>query len=354
LRLPARILVRRILVLGALAIGAACGDELLAPPDAGSPDAPPPDAAGPPLRERLSQTGLYADPTTREIASDLRFFEPRHGLWTDGARKRRWVRLPAGAQIDTSELEHWDLPVGAQLFKEFSAPDGTLLETRLIERRARSGRAEDDFWMGAFVWLADGTDAVFAEEGAADVNGTAHDVPSVTQCQTCHVGEPGRALGFSALQLSGPGPAGTRLEDLAAAGLLTHPPAEGEVYAAPGPPEVAAALGYLHANCGHCHNPSGSARPDVDMNLRLYLDQRTPEETSAYQTAVDVPLFRFMAPGIELRVAPGAPDESGLVYRMGRRGTGAQMPPIGTEAVDEDGLELVRGWIEGLPADVLP
>ena len=41
-------------------------------------------------------------------------------------------------------------------------------ETRLIER---FGPERDDYWMGAFLWEADGTDALIVEQGASDVLG---------------------------------------------------------------------------------------------------------------------------------------------------------------------------------------
>ena len=44
------------------------------------------------LPERLSQTGLAGE--------GVRAFEPRFALWSDGAAKRRWIRLPPGTAIN--------------------------------------------------------------------------------------------------------------------------------------------------------------------------------------------------------------------------------------------------------------
>ena len=68
---------------------------------------------------------------------------------------------PAPAST-ASEMDHWQFPVGTKLWKEFSR-DGVLLETRLIERY---GPGREDYWMGAFVWKADGSEAVYAVDGA--------------------------------------------------------------------------------------------------------------------------------------------------------------------------------------------
>jgi hypothetical protein len=43
-------------------------------------------------------------------------------------------------------------------------------------------------------------------------------------------------------------------------------------------------------------------------------------------------------------VAPGAPDRSVLLHRISLRGAG-QMPPLASNRVDEQGLELMREWV---------
>jgi hypothetical protein len=296
---------------------------------------------------RLSTTGLYEPGGA--ISSGLRTFTPTYTLWSDGAVKTRWLYLPPGTAIDTTDPRHWQLPVGAKLWKQFAAPDGRKLETRLIERVAETGSDDLDYEAGAFVWLDDESDAVLAVEGAADVRGTEHDVPTAVQCRTCHTGEPGFMLGVSTLQLSGDGP-GERLADLDADGVLgATPPAP---YTVPGDEITRVALGYLHANCGHCHNPNGSARPDVDLELQLDLEAATPADTTIWRTAVGVATMRFVHPGIDLRIAPGDPDASAVFYRMSVRDTAAggteQMPPFATEVADETGVAAVRTWIASL------
>ncbi len=285
-------------------------------------------AAGTELR--LSETGLYADIAARQIAPDLLEFEPAFALWSDGLEKRRWLRLPDGARIDASDMDGWQFPAGTMLFKEFSEA-GRRIETRLI---ARTGDGPRDYWMGAFVWDDDESDARFVPDGQPDARGTQHDVPSARLCGTCHNGEPGRVLGFSAVQQPGVAP---ELVD----GVAPR-------FSAPGDPVAAAALGYLHANCAHCHNPNGTARPDTDMDLRLSIADRRVEDTGAHRTAVGQSLRASHDARSGLRIAPGAPERSGVVARMSQRGTGAQMPPLASEAVDRAGVDLVRAWIESL------
>jgi hypothetical protein len=83
------------------------------------------------LPARLSETGLYA--ASGELAEGVRAFRPRFELWSDGASKRRWVWLPPGAQIDTSDPGDWRSPQGAKFWEEFTR-DGVRIETRLIEK----------------------------------------------------------------------------------------------------------------------------------------------------------------------------------------------------------------------------
>lgn len=288
----------------------------------------------------ISDTGLYRDLATKTLAPDLIAFEPAYKLWSDGVDKRRWVRLPGGTTIDTSDLDHWELPIGATLFKEFST-GGKLLETRVI---ARLGPGRWDYWMGAFIWDDEEADARFAPMGATDVRDTAHNVPTTTQCWTCHNGDPGHALGLSAIQLDAAGQLDPLIED----GLLSHPPADDDrPLVPPGDEVTAAALGYLHANCGHCHNDFGSARPDADMDLRLRVGERTVEDTAIYRTTVGVELQNFMDDAFTYRVVPGEPDASAVLYRMTFRGKG-QMPPLGTEEPHRDGIAFIEAWIEAL------
>jgi hypothetical protein len=286
------------------------------------------------LPQHLSDTGLYAPGGTQTIADDVRSFRPRFELWSDGASKRRFIRLPAGTQIDTSDMDDWQFPVDTRLWKEFTR-DGVRVETRLL-RRSSGG------WIGvAYVWKPDGSDAVATPYGAMDALGTPHDVPASNECGACHGGRKSHVLGFSAVQLAEPADSDSlSLSDLVAARLLSRVPAE--TPRVPGNDTEQAALGYLHANCSHCHN---AARPerrgarcfdpqsDVDFSLRAE-PVAEPSATSAYRSATGE-CFE-----------PGKPDDSKLLELVSERGRFRQMPPLATELVDETAVELLRRWIE--------
>jgi hypothetical protein len=314
--------------------------------DAGVDAEPAFDASLPSPLLQISQTGLYDDIASKRMAANLIGFTPGNVLWSDGATKRRFIVLPPGKTIDTSDMNHWRFPVGTRFFKEFSR-DGKLLETRLIYRRAETGDPEKDYWAGAFAWRDDESDADFVIDGKQDVRGTDHDIPAQTRCFSCHLGEPGRILGFSALQLAKPGP-GVSLADLAASGRLSAPPPAGADYSAPGDATTSTGIGYLHANCGHCHNPNGIAWPDTQMILRLDVSERDPAATLLEKSTVGIALQRWMKPGYSVRIDPGKPATSAILARMKARGDSDQMPPIATEHADQNGIDLVTAWIQSL------
>jgi hypothetical protein len=286
------------------------------------------------LPERLSLTGLYAPKTTESIAPDVRAFRPRFELWSDGASKRRFVWLPPGARIDTSDMDSWQFPVGTKLWKEFTR-DGIRVETRLLQRLPSR-------WIGiAYLWQENGDDAIAVPYGAIDAVGTPHNVPASNECDACHGGRSSYALGFSAVQLAQPTEADAlNLDELIRLELVSDVPAA--MPRVPGNETEQAALGYLHANCSHCHNASRPSQsgsrcfdPENDIDFLLRADEgTTAAKTSTYRTATDV------------CIKPGQPNDSPLIELAEQRGRFRQMPPLATEKVDVAGIALLRRWIE--------
>jgi hypothetical protein len=313
---------------------------------AGCENSLPTDEAAP---ETLSATGLYADIASKTLTATVQPFEPQYLLWSDGADKERWVYLPECGQIDSSDMNDWSFPVGTRFWKAFTV-GGVLVETRLVER---NGPGPNDFIMAAYLWNDDETDATFVPDGLADARGTTHDIPSQDDCHRCHGshakggGRPSRALGFSALQLSHQGP-GVTLASLDSAGALTDAPAANG-YVAPGDAVASAALGYLHANCGNCHNDTADGVPQVDLHFWLRVDDAAVEDTDTWLTAVDVAPTIFNIPAVTARIEPGDPAASAVHYRMSERGNNAQMPPLASETSDATGTATVDAWIASLP-----
>jgi mono/diheme cytochrome c family protein len=280
----------------------------------------------------LSQTGLYADIGTRTLAPGVLAFTPQYPLWTDGASKQRWIHLPEGSAIDARDPDAWVFPIGTRVWKEFSF--GRAVETRLLERGA------DGRWSYAsYAWNADGSDAqLVPERGLKNAcqtpAGTRHDIPGRNDCRACHEAGPNRVLGFGALQLSPdrdplalhaetPAPGSVDLPALIERGLLRGLPQEFAQRAPRIParsPRERAALGYLQANCSHCHDSRGELAP-----LGLHLDNLQAGGHSPVDS---------LRPRSEL-----------LLGRMGTREPLNQMPPLGTHLVDAEAFGLIRAWI---------
>lgn len=287
----------------------------------------------------LSETGLYVGGSP---APYVQHFAPQFPLWSDGANKERWAYLPKCTQIDTTDMDHWQMPVGARFWKQFTR-DGVRVETRFIHRY---GPNPGDWVFAAYQWDAQLTDAVRVPSGVPDANGTPHDIPAEGACGNCHAKLPERILGFGAIQLSYGVQAGdASITSLGAEGRLTTPVAS--PFVVPGDATAQAALGYLHANCGNCHHETGVLL--VDMHLRLRTSDATVEQTDAWLTAVGKPATNFMCNGCN-RIEAGDAAASAIVQRMGVRGSSAQMPPLASELVDDTGLQQVSAWIDGLPA----
>ncbi len=315
-------------------------------------------------REFLSQTGLFADIATETLGERVVPFAPQFTLWTDGATKRRWLHIPEGTQIDTSDVDEWEFPVGTKVWKEFTRGE-TRIETRLLEKLPPE-RASEGFegWLAmAYVWNEEQTDAVAAPMGQENAKGTEHDVPDQEACGRCHDMRVEKPLGVSAVQLNHDGE-GSTLQTLADAGWLSDPPATD--LTVPGDDVQREVLGYLHANCGHCHRQGSPVNSRVS-GLRLWLESdslSTVEQTQAYQALVNQYTESGQGSTNTYRVVPGDPDSSELMRRITLRQGSPElegvmpeeldvedvpMPPLGTELPDEEAVELVRSWILSLP-----
>jgi hypothetical protein len=323
------------------------------------------DAAAP-LPPQLTETGLYVPGSTTAVRAENRPFSPQYALWSDGASKRRWLHLPAGTHIDASRPDAWEFPRGTRLWKEFS--HGRRIETRFIER------LPDGSWRYAtYVWNEAGTQALLAPAEGVELlvvgaPSGRYAIPSEADCRACHEGAAVPVLGVSALQLSpdrdplAPHAEARTEGDVDLDTLLSRgwvrklPDALRERAPRIGAesPLARAALGYLHGNCGHCHNDTG-APPPVDLVLAHAVSTDARSHDKVVRSLVGV-LSRYRAPGTRTRaslVDAGRPETSVLAARMRSRDPRMQMPPLGTRIVDLEALDLIERWIENQPAKEL-
>jgi hypothetical protein len=173
--------------------------------------------------------------------------------------------------------------------------------------------------------------------------GTAHDVPGAGECFACHGGRKSGALGFSLLQLAYPADDGNLdVRQLNLANLVSEQLPAGLTL--PGDAINREALGYLHGNCGHCHNqarPRTSGPrcydPENELDFWLQLDH--------LGSVSDTPTYRSAAGTV---IEPGRPSQSRLLQLVSRRDAFDHMPPLATEVVDAHGVAALRSWIEQL------
>lgn len=217
-------------------------------------------------------------------------FTPSHPLWTDGIDKRRWLYLPPGTSVDKANPDAWEFPVGTRAWKEF-ARNGSRVETRFIERLA------DGSWrFASYLWNAEGTEAVLApEEGVAKLG-----VPSREDCLACHEGAPVPILGYSAVQLEG---------TIAARSA-----------------EERNAIGYLHGNCGHCHNAVALGGTGLHFAQSAVDPEGSAASTRASATSRAQEILRRI--------------RSSNAY--------VRMPPLGVSVADPEGAAAIEQWIRQL------
>jgi hypothetical protein len=348
----------------------------------------------------LSETGLYAGRGTTTIDPRNRPFSPQYPLWSDGAEKSRWIRLPEGTAIDTRNVDKWDFPEGTRFWKEFRF-NGRKVETRFLRKNGNG-----TWTFASYAWNEDQSDAVLAPaEGLPSVAeiapGKFHSIPAVSDCRACHDSDgtvapsdvmsefsrpdavPGvnrtNILGFTALQLSTDRDPGAphrepladdmvTLRTLADEDLLE--PARPELVAMP--PRIAApdartrsVLGYLSTNCGSCHNQDSSIA-NLGLLMKASAAPSHPrtvapshprtlvpsEPGSSAPSHFVKPTAKWLIPNVpessSQYVTPGAPALSAILVRMKSRRPSTQMPPLGTVVPDKEGVALVTEWIENL------
>src|SRR5262249_33512428 len=101
------------------------------------------------------------------------------------------------------------------------------------------------------------------------------------------------------------------------------------------------ARSYLHANCAHCHQFGAGGTANFDLRYTQSLKETKTVDVTPVQGAFDMkPAAIVMA---------GDPYSSTLYYRMAKLGPG-RMPHIGSDFVDERGLQLLHDWIASLPS----
>jgi uncharacterized repeat protein (TIGR03806 family) len=292
-------------------------------------------------------------------------YDLRSALFSDYATKLRFVKLPQGQSARYSPDAAFDFPVGTIIAKTFAYPrDGgelDLLETRILLRQSAG-------WIGLpYVWNEEESEATLRVAGAmvrtawTDAAGQQVDheylVPNANQCKGCHrvteeitqpIGPKARYLNRDFRYDHGEE---NQLAYWTRAGILAGAPAPEEAPRIPvwDDPSTGSlddrARTYLEINCAHCHNPGGPART---TGLDLTWGAHAPVKLGVYK----YPVAAGRGSGDRrFGIVPGQPDESILMFRMTSLDAGIMMPELGRRLVHEEGVALLREWIEAMPGE---
>jgi uncharacterized repeat protein (TIGR03806 family) len=300
-------------------------------------------------------------------------------LFTDYAEKYRFIFVPEGKQAAYTSKGALDFPVGTIIAKTFTMPRDflnvaageELLETRLLIHRKEGWKALP------FIWREDGSDADLALAGGtrevswihSDGSSRATDyvIPDANSCKTCHSiarSESGSGVNMETV-ITPIGPkarfmntdnvygdeTANQLAYMAHRGVLAGLPDDlAMIDTVPDWQDTAADLqnrakGYLDSNCAHCHNPGGFA-----SNSGLFLEYWREVDTS-YGICKTPVAAGAGSGGLRFAIVPGDADSSITPFRMDSNEPDVRMPEIGRSLVHEEGVALIREWINSLSGE---
>ncbi len=272
-------------------------------------------------------------------SSDFELLELSSTLFTDFSQKQRLVKIPSGTKMNRLNDGSIDFPDGTILTKTFfyynderdESLGKRIIETRLLIKEA-------DIWnIATYVWNEDQSEALLELNGDdtnvswIDSNGnnisTLYHIPDENECIACHQSNSemiplGTKLRNLNRNVERDGNSLNQLSYLQSVGILGSFEVSmvSEIVdfkdASNGLADRARA--YLELNCAHCHNPDAwdeSANEDYDFR---------------YETTLD-----------DTGISSNRNRITGQLSDM-------EMPFIGTTLLDQEGVDLVTEFIEGL------
>ena len=353
----------------------------------------------------LSASGLFETVKGHAVKPGLIPYSVNAPFWSDDLHKERFIALPPGGSITFHHGRSWEFPDETVLVKSFAVEEkeGDPTSRRWVETRFLTKQLGE--WYGySYVWNdaaneatlvgAAGLDKEFTIRTPAGERKQVWHYPSRAECMVCHSRAANYVLGLSEMQFNKSHEYGGRADnqlrvleklgvlkvdwlgevrgrfagDAASKGLkgaaadeyvALHLPQLGQretkastLFAQPpaglkrlaNPYDKTAPLNdraraFLHVNCATCHVDAGGGNAAMNLDLGAALDaMKLVGEKPLHQT--------FDIPDAKL-IAPGEPDRSVLIRRLGMRGPG-QMPPLSSNRVDIEGLELMKEWCRSL------
>lgn len=290
------------------------------------------------MNEKLSAYNIFRGKQSDLIpANGFELYELPTQLFTDYAEKQRLVKIPTGSQMKAKDDGLPDFPDGTILVKTFYyyndkrdlSKGKKIIETRLLIKSGQKWK------FGTYIWNDEQKEATLLTTGLSktlnwiDENGSgkvvSYQIPKNRDCLTCHnsggtlipIGPKIRNLNFDVERGHTTKNQLMHFKDL---GILdsVNP---SSFTALPKMQNLSVSVedrarAYLDMNCAHCHNQNGKA-----SFTRLFLDYGLPlSETKIVK-------------------------KKNTIKRLMENGS---MPKIGTNTIDEEGLLLIKTYLESL------
>ena len=284
-------------------------------------------------------------------------------LFTDYAKKLRFIVLPEGKKMTYVNSEKFEFPIGTILIKTFYYPQNfripdvnwKIIETRLLIHTDRG-------WLGfPYIWNEEQTDAHLEIAGdrinvswidkLGKIQKLNYLIPNFNMCKGCHVID----NNFSPI---GPKPRLLncefksndqklfhQLENFNRLNLVQNLPKIKKIQKTIDWEDQNSSLNdraraYLDVNCGHCHNAKGPA-----MTSGLFLDYNEKDLRKIGINKTPIAAGRGSG-NLDYNIVPGKPDESILIFRMESNDPGIMMPESGRKLVHKEGVKLIQDWIK--------
>lgn len=299
---------------------------------------------------------------------------PTSALFSDYALKKRFVWMPIGSKATYNNDESiLALPVGAALIKTFYynnvQPNNTsrIIETRIMIKKI-SG------WIFAnYVWNEEQTEAYFDLNGSYtsvtwkdennNLKSVNYRIPNEVQCKICHksketidgvYSEKYIPIGIKPQNLNSNYTFGTETKNQLLKWIdqgyleddFSLPSQENTIvdYNDTSKSLELRARSYVDSNCAHCHKENGHC----DYRPLRFAFSETNNNNTNMGVCVDTQDIQDFPPALSKIITPGNPDRSMLYYRLNTENENYRMPLHGRSIIHEEGILLMKNWINTL------
>lgn len=315
--------------------------------------------------ENLSDYGFFVgEMKALSAATNLLPYKLNSALFSDYTEKSRYIYLPPSKKVGFKVDEVFDFPEGTIIIKNFYVYTSTerndkerrILETRLLINTRGEWKSYPYVWnedqKDARLLLSGSVQQVKLYNEAKEFHEFEYVSPSVQQCKSCHnLNGKISPIGPKAINLTRtlPYKSGEKkqLDFWKEHDLFENYLPLDAAQVMPDYNDTSAALdararAYLDINCAHCHRRDG---PASTSGMYLQYQESSKTALGIYKTPV---ASGKGSGGHSYGILPGHSDRSIMVYRMLSKDPGAMMPETGRSLLHQEGIKLIREWIDAM------